>query len=148
MSLGTIVLDFDGVIHSYTSGWKGPRVIPDPPVPGAIEFLLEAGVCYDIAVSSSRSHYWFGRAAMRNYIAEHMRTFFENAADYTSAKNTDSLEELEKEIDFKVYANMRGISFPKHKPPALLTIDDRAMTFKGEWPSMQEIKSFRPWYYK
>jgi hypothetical protein len=29
-----LCLDFDGVLHSYTSGWKGAAVIPDPPVPG------------------------------------------------------------------------------------------------------------------
>ena len=29
----TVVFDFDGVIHSYTSGWKGESVITDPPVP-------------------------------------------------------------------------------------------------------------------
>ena len=35
----TLCVDFDGVIHSYISGWKGADVIPDPPVPGAIEAL-------------------------------------------------------------------------------------------------------------
>ena len=34
-----ICVDFDGVIHSYKSGWRGVAVIPDPPVPGAIEWL-------------------------------------------------------------------------------------------------------------
>ena len=42
----TVVFDFDGVIHSYTSGWKGTTEIPDPPVPGiqeAIEHIRMAG---------------------------------------------------------------------------------------------------------
>ena len=30
----TVVFDFDGVVHSYTSGWQGEDTIPDPPVPG------------------------------------------------------------------------------------------------------------------
>lgn len=31
-----LCLDFDGVCHSYTSGWKGAAVIPDPAVPGLV----------------------------------------------------------------------------------------------------------------
>ena len=39
MSKPILCLDFDGVIHSYASGWKGADVIPDAAVPGAMEFL-------------------------------------------------------------------------------------------------------------
>ena len=42
----TVVFDLDGVIHSYTSGWKGASEIPDPPVPGmrkVIDELRERG---------------------------------------------------------------------------------------------------------
>jgi hypothetical protein len=42
MAKPILSLDFDGVIHSYTSGWKGADVIADPPVPGAFQFIGEA----------------------------------------------------------------------------------------------------------
>jgi histidinol phosphatase-like enzyme len=53
----TIIFDFDGVIHSYTSGWKGADIIPDPPVPGikeAIDEIRKAG--YQVVVLSARCH--------------------------------------------------------------------------------------------
>lgn len=64
-------IDFDGVIHSYKSGWKGAHVIPDPPVPGAIAALfryLEAG--FDVAIFSSRSKSLRGRWAMQRWLAK------------------------------------------------------------------------------
>lgn len=51
----TVVFDFDGVIHSYTSGWCGVSEIPDPPVSGikdAINAIREAG--YRVVVVSTR----------------------------------------------------------------------------------------------
>ena len=50
-------IDFDGVLHSYTSGWQGHDTIPDPPVSGAVEAcerLHEAG--WKLYVHTSRSH--------------------------------------------------------------------------------------------
>ena len=37
-----LCLDFDGVVHSYLSGWKGPWSIPDPPMPGILDFITDA----------------------------------------------------------------------------------------------------------
>lgn len=31
------------------------------------------------------------------------------------------------------------------KPPAFLTLDDRAMTFTGAWPKVSDLLAFKPW---
>ena len=40
----TVVFDFDGVIHSYKSGWRGPENIPDPVVPGIADAIRISGI--------------------------------------------------------------------------------------------------------
>ena len=42
-------------------------------------------------------------------------------------------------------AIMARIEWPWFKPPAHVTIDDRALTFVGTWPELQAIHDFKPW---
>lgn len=121
-----LCLDFDGVIHSYVSGWKGADVIPDPPVDGAMRFIWDATEHFRVAIFSSRSNQPGGLNAMRGWLDENFRFFW--AADRTTCD--DKLAEIE---------------WPTDKPPALITIDDRALTFDGTWPSIDSLKSFQPW---
>jgi hypothetical protein len=37
------------------------------------------------------------------------------------------------------------LHFPEHKPPAFVTLDDRAITFTGAWPSVPVLRAFQPW---
>lgn len=117
-----LCLDFDGVIHSYNSGWKGADTIPDPPVPGAFEFIRAASEYFDVQVFSSRSHQPGGIVAMRMWFME-----WDSDPELMGSSITDH------------------ISFPDHKPSAMLSIDDRALTFDGTWPSIGSIQSFKPW---
>lgn len=32
------------------------------------------------------------------------------------------------------------------KPPAFLTLDDRAMQFTGVWPAVADLQAFKAWY--
>jgi hypothetical protein len=62
----TVCLDFDGVIHKYTSGWLGPDNIPDGPVPGiscAIDILRKKHG-YEVKVYSSRCRWIEGMRAI------------------------------------------------------------------------------------
>jgi hypothetical protein len=134
MSFNPIIcVDFDGVIHSYTSGWQGVDVIPDPPVSGAIEWLVEnlpepeayGGMpsCHSgpiAVIYSSRSKSWRGRRAMKKWLIK-------NGLDAW-------------------YIADRLLKFPVKKPAAYLTIDDRAITFDGTFPTEEEMMSFKPWY--
>lgn len=139
-----LCLDFDGVLHSYSSGWKGARCIPDWPVDGAIDFLLLAVEKFDIAIHSSRSRYWGGRRAMKNWLRHHICQFYwtGNDLDVSSLYTASDYEQL---YVLKADLVIGQISFPLWKPPAHVTIDDRAITFNGQWPPLTEIESFKPW---
>lgn len=121
MSKPILVLDFDGVIHSYKSGWKGAENIPDPPVEGAIDFISRALEHFRVAVYSSRSGHPDGRYAMQKWLRRHWLEF-----------GLPGDRELE-------------IEWPTEKPAAFVTLDDRALTFDGTWPSIETIRAFRPW---
>ena len=65
----TVIFDFDGVIHSYKSGWQGVTNIPDPPVEGVKEAIREirhAG--YYVVVVSTRCYQEGGIEAIEAYL--------------------------------------------------------------------------------
>lgn len=62
-----IVFDFDGVIHSYISGWLGPHIIPDKPVDGIKDTIDRLKNNYEIAIQSSRCSSPEGLKAIQTY---------------------------------------------------------------------------------
>lgn len=111
-----LCLDFDGVIHSYTSPWKGPAIIHDPPVPGAKEFVDAALDHFTVVIYSSRSISEDGLYAMKRYMVVHFGL-----------------------------GTASRLEFANKKPAAFLTIDDRAMLFTGTFPDPASLLSFKPW---
>ena len=71
MSKKTVVFDFDGVIHSYSSGWQGETVIPDPPVPGIKEAISDIMEDYLVVVVSTRCATEEGKAAIEAWLHKH-----------------------------------------------------------------------------
>lgn len=90
-----LCIDFDGVLHSYTSGWQGASQIPDPPVPGAVEFLLEARQKFTVAIFSSRSHQWGGKRAMKRWLKRHLLEWLEHSARHKEMAPTFRLAGFE-----------------------------------------------------
>ena len=119
-----VIVDFDGVIHSYTSGWKGASVIPDPPVPGAIDWLSRLVQKFEVCIYSSRSRQWGGKRAMRAWLKKHSGGFWYECFGFRG---------------------LEDIRFPTKKPAAFLTIDDRCICFGGTFPSLSTIDEFVPW---
>ena len=111
-----LCIDFDGVIHSYDSGWQGVDKIPDPPVDGAVEWLngLIDDPDWEPVIYSSRSKDPKGVAAMKKYLGD-------------------------------MDVNVDRLKFPTQKPAATVTIDDRAICFTGIFPTVKEMLAFRPW---
>lgn len=106
-----IVLDFDGVLHSYTSGWKGAENITDPPTVGAQRFvqrLLDDG--WEVVVCSTRAETPEGCAAIQAWWTSN---------DFPEVK----------------------LSITHGKPPALVYLDDRALRFDGPgtWPTQETL---------
>lgn len=120
----TLVLDFDGVLHSYESGWQGIETVGDGPVPGAVQFILSAVGFFNVQVYSSRSESATGIRAMREAL---FRWIADETDDPTAHRTLDQ------------------IGFPTTKPAAFLAIDDRALTFDGTFPAPEDLLGFQPW---
>ena len=113
-----LCLDFDGVCHSYTSGWKGAHIIPDDPVPGMWEFLNDAIMVFEVHIFSSRRNQEGGIEAMKTWFAFH----------------GDLVPGIVAELHF-----------PTEKPPAFVGLDDRVVTFTGTWPDVNALSEFKTW---
>lgn len=141
MSKPIICVDFDGVIHSYSSGWKGAHIIPDVPVPGAIDALLgylDAG--FTVAIFSSRSKSLLGRFAMKRWLAKAI-------AHHWKGGGRAKIYDAEVECWGDAAGIHRRFAWPWFKPSAFITIDDRALTFSGDWTEYtpEALRAFKPW---
>lgn len=114
----TLAVDFDGVLHSYESGWMGTDKIPDLPVSGAIHFLSDAIAQFDsVIIFSTRANCELGRNAIRKWLQE---------------------QGLPK---YKV----NKLNITSEKLPATVYLDDRAVPFTGTFPSISSLYNFRTW---
>lgn len=101
----TVAVDCDGVLHSYTSGWCGADSLPDPPVPGAIEWLNEIHEKFKVVVHTTRGDQPGGNEAVMAYLRKH---------GYTGPE----LEVTSHKIPALIYIDDRGWRFEGSFPSA------------------------------
>lgn len=110
-----ISVDFDGVVHEYTTTFTDYLIIPDPPIVGAFSFLMslqEQG--YNVIIQTAR--------AIDDLAVQAIRDWF-----------------LEWGYSPKLLSE---IEITKEKPYAFMYIDDRAFHFNGKWPTDSTIKQW------
>lgn len=122
MNKPIICIDFDGVIHSYEKGWQGGEIYGTL-VPGFLEWAEKACQHFRLVVYSSRSKTPEGIEAMKEWML--------------------------RQLNLAGAGWLVAFDFIDTKPPAWLTIDDRALCFNGNWAdpnfSVQAMQAFRPW---
>lgn len=113
----TICVDFDGVVHLYKSGWKGIDVILDDAHEDAWRALGEYVEHFHVNIYSARSAEQAGIDAMKKWF-----------------KDRGCPEDI-----------FNKLIFADKKPTAHIYLDDRGWQFNGLFPSVEAIKTFKPW---
>jgi hypothetical protein len=125
----TICIDFDGVIHSYERGWQN-GVIYGHVVPGFFEWVERVRFRFKLVIYSSRSKDDDGVAAMGLWLHEKRNAWIKEGGQ---RHPTEPLT----------------FEFAHEKPAAWLTIDDRAIQFRGDWSDSalapDAMRAFKPW---
>lgn len=99
----TVAIDFDGVLHPYTKGWTGSVPDDEGPIPGAAATLIAL------------------RAAGYKIIV------FSTRADHH--EGLVGIQEWLNKWDLFMFVSR----VTHEKPPAVAYIDDRAVSFTGDW---------------
>ena len=105
-----IMIDFDGVLHDY-SGWNN-GVIDGKPIEGSKEAMEKLGSIYDEVI-----------------------IFTTRASEEQAAENNDNLKKRIKDVqDWLQKYEIPYTRITGSKLAADFYIDDKAITFKGNWP--------------
>ncbi len=119
-----IAVDFDGVIHRYSKGWNGGEIY-DETVQGTKESLTKLKeLGHKIYIFSTRSNKIFHKKGG-----------------------------IDQQKQMKEWLEKNQIPYDKiwgfGKPMADIFIDDRALSFKGDWnQTLKEVNDFKVWYKK
>lgn len=156
-----ITLDLDGVIHSYSSGWKGHDQLPDASVVGMIPWIqAQLALGHEITIFSMRN-------AANDYLLDLQSQVDKFLDDSHGDRNPPAVAVVK--VDIKSIAEAQEairdwlraegmtkqevskIKFAVGKPHFDIYIDDRAFRFEGNpyhLPQHMDFKFCKPWWKK
>jgi hypothetical protein len=127
--LPIVCIDFDGVVHGYSRGWQGEEIYDDV-VPGFFEWVERVRDRFLLVIYSSRSSSPAGVEDMKTWLGKQHSKWMRGAGLQYPARPLE-------------------IEFAHEKPPAFVTIDDRAIRFDGDWSAPElapeALAAFKPW---
>lgn len=132
-----VLCDFDGVLSTYESGWKGLTNIPDPPVQGALEFIRN---CFELG-------YDFGIYSMRTANDDYL----DDAGYGDYHFSPDRYRGIEAVKSWLLHWGLEEdlvdrIKFPFGKPHFIVYIDDLAVRYGGgDFPDLTNPSLFTSW---
>lgn len=130
MNKPILCIDFDGVINPYSRGWQDGSIYDEDVVLGFFEWAYVAQDHFRLVIYSSRSKTAAGRRAMSSWLHERHGKWL----------TTSGKDKLGQVLHYELVSE---------KPPAFLTIDDRALTFNGDWYDdaywPEKLREFKPW---
>lgn len=121
----TVAVDCDGVLHSYTTPWSSADSLPDPPVPGAIEWLNEIVKHFDVVILTTRGDQEGGNEAVIAWLREH---------GYTGP----DLLVTSKKVPALVYIDDRAWRFEGDNFPTAQQVHEARPWNKG-WPTPKDV---------
>lgn len=124
-----VAVDFDGVVHDYTKGWHDGTIYGDV-VPGFWDWYIRTASAFEVIIFTSRARSLGDIKDIKKWLRDKW--------DHYAA----TLPQKPFAPDFAV---------TNEKPPSWITIDDRAVTFYGNWEderfTVEGIMRFKPWAY-
>jgi hypothetical protein len=119
-----VAVDFNGVIHDHRDGVRGMCLPSDAEIFGAIEWLRQISGEFDVFLVSAS---------------------FGDSRFIVAAKAWLEVKGIPRQWMVPALAGRSRITLTPFKPVCLMFVDDRGFCFRGEFPTADEIKSFKPW---
>lgn len=137
----TIAIDFDGVIHRYSKGWQDGSCY-DNEVAGVFEAIQELMKDHTVFIFSTRSSKQIKEWLLQRIMEQDFGNDPHDPQDWSWPKYGFTCQRIPFWVKFWNKKNVLGIT--KRKLPAHVYIDDRALTFTGNWnETMSAISKFK-----